>query len=667
MSAHKTLLFSLAGLTLLTGCNPAATTPDSHGQKVSAYTTAANQQLQQQLPLADQQDFNDARRGLIASQQPLRVSAERNPDQSVWDMTQYAFIQGEAPDSVNPSLWRQAKLNNIHGLFEVTPGIYQLRGFDLANMTLIKGDSGWIVIDPLTSRETAANAFRFAMQQLQPRYPQLTGISAVLFTHPHLDHFGGALGIISQQEIDQRHIPVIAPQGFMEEATSENIIAGNAMSRRAMFMYGKNLPRDIWGHVGSGLGKSPAFGEFSILQPNQLVDHTLQEMTIDGVDFRFQYTPESEAPAEFTFYLPQYRAFCGAEVMSRHMHNLYTPRGAKVRDAMKWSAYIEEARRLFADADIYFGSHHWPIWGQENIQTFLKQQRDTYKFIHDQTVRRMNQGMTAGEIAEDLTMPASLATVFSSRGYYGTLKHNARAVYQAYMGWYDGNPAHLDPLPDTARAAGYVDLAGGADALYSKASAAFADGRYRWSAELLNHLVFAQPDNGKARELLARNYDQLGYQAESGPWRDIYLTGAMELRDGKPDSGINLATMKEIFLQTPVSNFFDTLSVRLKAEDAADKDWRIAIRFTDLQQNYLLWIENAVLHYRPLAGNETPATDATLNLTHPLFVSMLTGEAGIKDTLFSDNLSVDGSTLDLIRFFSLFEQPDPAFAIVLPE
>ncbi|WP_296985049.1 alkyl/aryl-sulfatase, partial [Thalassolituus sp. UBA1505] len=406
MSAHKTLLFSLAGLTLLTGCNPAATTPDSHGQKVSAYTTAANQQLQQQLPLADQQDFNDARRGLIASQQPLRVSAERNPDQSVWDMTQYAFIQGEAPDSVNPSLWRQAKLNNIHGLFEVTPGIYQLRGFDLANMTLIKGDSGWIVIDPLTSRETAANAFRFAMQQLQPRYPQLTGISAVLFTHPHLDHFGGALGIISQQEIDQRHIPVIAPQGFMEEATSENIIAGNAMSRRAMFMYGKNLPRDIWGHVGSGLGKSPAFGEFSILQPNQLVDHTLQEMTIDGVDFRFQYTPESEAPAEFTFYLPQYRAFCGAEVMSRHMHNLYTPRGAKVRDAMKWSAYIEEARRLFADADIYFGSHHWPIWGQENIQTFLKQQRDTYKFIHDQTVRRMNQGMTAGEIAEDLKMPA---------------------------------------------------------------------------------------------------------------------------------------------------------------------------------------------------------------------------------------------------------------------
>ena len=667
MSAHKTLLFSLAGLTLLTGCNPAATTPDSHGQKVSAYTTAANQQLQQQLPLADQQDFNDARRGLIASQQPLRVSAERNPDQSVWDMTQYAFIQGEAPDSVNPSLWRQAKLNNIHGLFEVTPGIYQLRGFDLANMTLIKGDSGWIVIDPLTSRETAANAFRFAMQQLQPRYPQLTGISAVLFTHPHLDHFGGALGIISQQEIDQRHIPVIAPQGFMEEATSENIIAGNAMSRRAMFMYGKNLPRDIWGHVGSGLGKSPAFGEFSILQPNQLVDHTLQEMTIDGVDFRFQYTPESEAPAEFTFYLPQYRAFCGAEVMSRHMHNLYPPRGAKVRDAMKWSAYIEEARRLFADADIYFGSHHWPIWGQENIQTFLKQQRDTYKFIHDQTVRRMNQGMTAGEIAEDLKMPASLATVFSSRGYYGTLKHNARAVYQAYMGWYDGNPAHLDPLPDTARAAGYVDLAGGADALYSKASAAFADGRYRWSAELLNHLVFAQPDNGKARELLARNYDQLGYQAESGPWRDIYLTGAMELRDGKPDSGINLATMKEIFLQTPVSNFFDTLSVRLKAEDAADKDWRIAIRFTDLQQNYLLWIENAVLHYRPLAENETPATDATLNLTHPLFVSMLTGEAGIKDTLFSDNLSVDGSTLDLIRFFSLFEQPDPAFAIVLPE
>lgn len=671
MTTHR--IFSpllLGGLLAISGCNSSQNSVVSsadQNQRVSAYTLAANQQVKDSLPLTDQQDFNDARRGLIASPDALTVMSERNPDTTVWNMAAYDFIQGDAPASVNPSLWRQAQLNDLHGLFEVTPGIYQLRGFDLSNMTLIKGNSGWIVIDPLTSRETSAAAFRFAMQQLQPRYPDTQNISAILFTHSHLDHFGGVLGIISQEEIDRQHIPVIAPQGFMEEATSENIIAGNAMSRRAMYMYGKNLPRDAWGHVDSGLGKSPAFGEFGIVSPNQLIDHTLTQTDIDGVTFEFQYAPGSEAPAEFTFYLPDFNAFCGAEVVSHHMHNLYTLRGAKVRDALKWSAYIEQARNLFAGADIYFGSHHWPIWGQERIQTFLKQQRDTYKYIHDQTVRRMNQGMTPGEIAEDLHMPASLEKVFSSRGYYGTLKHNARAVYQAYLGWYDANPAHLDPLPDTERAAGYVALAGGAGALLDKAREAFHQGNYRWAAELLNHLVFAEPGNQQARDLLAGSYEQLGFQAESGPWRDAYLTGAQELRQGTPDTGINLATMKDIFLQTPVENFFDTLAVRLKAEDAEDKHWQIVIRFTDLHQQHLLWLENAVLHHRLLQENDSVEADATLILTHPLFVSMLTGEAGLKDTLFSDQLSVDGSALDLVRFFSLFEKPNPSFAIVLPE
>lgn len=655
---------------LLAACDPASVQISvSDGDRAATVDTIkANRQVASQVDLADQQDFEDARRGLIASPEHLQIPSLTDPTKNVWDMPAYGFVEGDAPDTVNPSLWRQTKLNNIHGLFEVTPGIYQLRGFDLSNMTLIKGESGWIVVDTMTSKETARYAFDFAMQHLAERYPNTTNISAILFTHSHIDHFGGVLGLVSQQEIVEQNIAIIAPSGFMEEATSENVLAGVAMSRRAVYMYGKNLARDEFGHVDSGLGKGPAFGEVSIIEPNQLVSGTPTHLNIDGVEFQFQYTPDSEAPAEFTFYLPQYHAFAGAEVVSRNMHNLYTLRGAKIRDALKWSGYIEQSRNLFASADVYFGSHHWPIWGQERIQTFLKQQRDTYKYIHDQSVRHMNQGMTPGEIAEHITLPASLATVFSNREYYGTVKHNVRAVYQAYLGWYDANPAHLDPLPDPQRATAYVELAGGSEKMLEQAQAAFNQGRYRWAAELLNHLVFAEPSNIAARTLLARTYDQLGYQAESGPWRDVYLTAALELREGTPDSGIEMAALKDLFLQTPLANFFDSMAVRLQAEYAADKNWQIKIHFTDLDESHLLWLENSVLHHR-LLDDTAPLTEkvhATLNLTHPLFIDMLIGEAGAKEMLLSDDLSIDGSKIDLLRFFSLFEKPVANFGIVLP-
>ncbi|WP_339727174.1 alkyl sulfatase dimerization domain-containing protein [uncultured Psychrobacter sp.] len=663
-------LLILCSSMLLAACNSSSPTIDVDDDERAATLTTieANSQIANQLNLTDQQDFEDARRGLIASVASMQISSLSDPTKNVWDMSAYDFITGDAPDTVNPSLWRQAKLNNIQGLFEVTPGIYQLRGFDLSNMTLIKGDSGWIVIDAMTSKETARYAYDFAMKHLATRYPNLTDISAIVFTHSHIDHFGGVLGVVNQQQIDEQGIPVIAPEGFMEEATSENIIAGVAMSRRSSYMYGKDLARSALGHVDTGLGKGPAFGQFSIVEPNLLVSTTPTNLDIDGVKFEFQYTPESEAPAEFTFYLPEYKAFGGAELVSRNMHNLYTLRGAKVRDALKWSGYIEEARNLFGDADIYFASHHWPMWGQDKIQTFLKQQRDTYKFIHDQSVRRMNQGMTPGEIAEEVRLPASLANVFSNRGYYGTVKHNARAVYQSYLGWYDANPAHLDPLPDSQRASAYVKLAGGSDKMLAQAKSAFDDGDYRWSAELLNHLVFSDGRNAEARGLLARTYDQLGYQTESGPWRDVYLTAALELRQGNPDTGINMADMKDMFLQTPVSNFFDTMAVRLKSEDATDKDWQVKINFTDLNESHLLWIENSVLHHR-LLDSRTPLeqeVNATLSLPRPLFVDMLIGEAGIKEMISSDDLSVEGSKIDLIRFLTLFEKPATSFGIVLP-
>jgi alkyl sulfatase BDS1-like metallo-beta-lactamase superfamily hydrolase len=623
----------------------------------TAATMQANRAVLDRLDFSDRRDFEDAQRGLIASDPELRVTGESG--ETVWEPSNYSFIQGEPPGSVNPSLWRQASLNNLHGLFEVSDGLYQLRGYDLSNMTLIEGQTGWIVVDPLTARETATAAIEFAMQHL-PRRP----LSAIIFTHSHIDHFGGVLGLLTAEGVLADNIRIIAPEGFMEEATSENIIAGTAMSRRAMFMYGKTLARTERGHVDSGLGKSPAFGSFGLIEPTKIVDRTPQRMEIDGVEFIFQNAPGSEAPAELTFYLPRFKAFNGAEVTSHNLHNLYTLRGAKVRDALRWSHYIDESIDLFGEAEIYLASHHWPIWGNERIIDFLERQRDLYKYLHDQTVRLFNQGLTPSEIAEELALPEALNAAFDSRGYYGTVKHNARAVYQNYLGWYDGNPANLDPLPPEAAARRYVDAMGGANPVLELAREAFEEGDYRWVAELLNHLVFAEPGNADAKRLLAASYDQLGYQAESGPWRDVYLTAAFELRHGPPEQGLNVAAMEDVLARTPVSRFFDSMATRLDGPEAEGVDLSVIIEFTDLGERYRLNIERAVLHHRPAAPDSQ--ADATLRLTHGLFVQMLIGKAGLKETLFSDDLEVEGSVLDLVRFFSLFEKPEGRFNIVTP-
>ncbi len=450
----------------------------------------------------------------------------------------------------------------------------------------------------------------------------------------------------------------------MEEATSENVIAGTAMSRRALYMYGSQLPRSERGHVGSGLGKEPALGTVGILEPTEIIDHTPQPVTIDGVQFIFQFVPGSEAPTELTFYLPQQKTFCGAEIVSHNLHNLYTLRGAKVRDALKWSNYIDESINLFGDAEIYFGSHHWPMWGQQRIVEFLKKQRDIYKYIHDQTVRLANSGMTPDEIAEAIDYPESLRTTFSNRGYYGTLRHNAKAVYQFYFGWYDGNPAHLNPLPPVETAKHYIEYMGGAENVLKQAQASFAKGEYRWVAEVLNQLVFAEPANSQAKALLARTYDQLGYQSESGPWRDEYLTGAYELRQGKPTRTMGLATALGLLKQIPLSRLFDSMAVRLNGPKAEGKQITINLEFTDINENYVLWLENAVLHHRRSAPD--PKANATVKLTHDLYLKMAIGQLGIKDLLLSEDIHYLGSKLDLIRFFSLFDQPKADFNIVVP-
>lgn len=660
------LVIILCVAMLLSACGQQPQVPAGPGADAQGFTaptsetTRANNAVQQALDLDDRAAFKAARRGLIATPDNLTVPVMGKDEALAWNRPAYDFIQGPAPASVNPSLWRHAKLNNIHGLFKVTDRVYQLRGFDLANMTLIAGDTGWIVVDPLTTAETARAAFNFAQKTLgEPP------IKAVLFTHSHVDHFGGINGILTTKQAAVADVRVIAPTHFVAEATSENLLAGPAMGRRSAYMFGSALPRDARGHVDSGLGKAPARGHVGILLPTETIDHTGQTLTIDGVKFVFQLVSGSEAPAEFTFYLPQFKAWCAADLVAHTLENLYTLRGAKVRDALQWSHYIDQAITLFGhQVQVAFGSHTWPVWGQENIVHYLEVQRDTYKYIHDQTLRLANNGYTPTEIAARITLPDSLRQGFANRDYYGTVIQNSRAVYQFYFGWYDGNPAHLNPLPPVPASRHYVAYMGGAEKLLAKARQSFDAGEYRWVAEVLNHLIMAQPDNVDARALLARTYDQLGYQTESGPWRDEYLTAAYELRHGPQGSAINKAHMSNFLAHVPIARLFDAMAVHLNGPEAAGRKLTINFQFTDLQQNYVVTIKNGVLHHHREAPD--PHADTTVHLTRDFLLRLLTKQAGLKEMIFSDQFNVDGSRIKLLRFFSLMQNPRPDFAIVLP-
>ncbi|MDA8735391.1 MBL fold metallo-hydrolase [Porticoccaceae bacterium] len=650
-------LFAIFALT--TGCDQPKNSivTDSAHTGASEFTIASNKTFADNLDLDNQQDFKDARHGMIA-EAPNTALISKSGVQ-VWDAGAYDFIQGEAPDTVNPSLWRQAKLNNIRGLFKVDEGIYQLRGFDLANTSLIKGDTGWILVDPLTTMETTEAAMAFAEQHLGDI--KLTG---VIFTHSHIDHFGGVLSLINSQQAADNNVPIIAPAGFMEESTSENIIAGPAMTRRGVYMFGNSLPRSAEGHVDAGLGKQVIYGSTSILQPTLVIDQPEMALSIDGVEFEFYNMPGSEAPAELTFYLPEHKAFCGAEVLSHVMHNVLTLRGAKVRDALLWSDYIGQSIDRLDQVEVFFNSHHWPTWGHDRIITQMEQQQDMYKFTHDQTVRLANLGYTPSEIAERLRLPKSLAGNFHLRGYYGTLSHNSKAVYQHYFGWYQGNPAQLNPLPPEQSSVRYVEFMGGAEAILHKASESMQRGEYRWVAEVLNHLVFAQPDNDAALQMLAYAYRQLGYQAESGPWRDIYLSGALELQSESREQFYDPGLARAFVQQVPLMQFMKALSVRLDAEKAEAELLVINVLFTDQQQNFVLTVRNSVLHYQqlPAANN----ADASIALTKNLFVDLLLGQVGIQQLLTTDELQVDGSVLKLLKFFSLLGESNDNFNIVTP-
>ncbi len=596
---------------------------------------------------------------MIASDPDLRIKAPNNvPEEFSWNQTEYDFIKGDAPNSVNPSLWRQAKLNAIHGLFKVTDGIYQLRGYDISNMTVIEGNTGWILVDPGASKESTSRGLAFARKHLGDK-----PVTGIIFTHSHLDHFGGALGVITPEEIKKNNVQIIASEGFMAESTSENILAGPTMARRGSWMFGRNLPRSERGHVDSGIGKALSYGTLGILQPNIIIDQTPQLMKVDGVDFVFHNAPGSEAPAELMFYLPKQNAFCGAEVVSRNLHNLYTLRGAMVRDALSWSAYIDKARMDFADADIYFASHHWPIWGQDKIQVFLKNQSDVYKYIHDQTLRMAHSGATPLEIADQIKMPEALRKDFSTRDYYGTARHNSRAVYTYYYGYYDMNPANLNPLPPSDAGKFFVEFMGGSDAILAKAKIRFEQGEYRGVAQVLNHLVFAESNNMKARSLLAKAYDQMGYQSESGPWRDVYLSGAYELRHGHPENGIDPSVAKDLFMHIPLESYFEGLSVRLDGEAADGEEITLNFTFTDLNETFVVKVENGVLHHHK--GEPDPHADATIKLTHETYVRMALQMIKPLEAIASGKMEVD-SLLALRKFKGMTIQPDYTFDIAMP-
>ena len=477
---------------------------------------------------SDQQDYVFASQGFIATRKdPLIKAAD---GRVVWNLAAYDFLQGPPASTVNPSLWRQSQLLAKHGLFKVADGIWQVRGFDISNVTFIAGKTGWIVIDPLTSTEVAKAAYDLVTENLGAR-----PIVALIYTHSHSDHFGGARGIVNQADVDSGKVQIIAPSGFLEHAVSENVIAGNAMGRRATYQFGYFLPKGVTGQVSSGIGMAISPGTRSLIPPTVSITETGQEKLIDGVRVQFQLTPGTEAPSEMNIYLPELHALCMAENANASMHNVLTPRGALVRDAKEWAAYLSQSIRLYGDkSDVMFTSHTWPRFGQATINDFLTKHRDAYKYLHDQTVRMMNAGLTGPEIANRIKLPASLGNEWFNRGYYGTMSFNSRAVYQRYMGWYDANPVNLAPLEPVDEAQRYVAMMGGKKKVLAAATKAFKTADYPWTSVLLNKLIYADATNADAKALLAQTYDQLGYAAESAIWRNMYLSAATELRVARP-------------------------------------------------------------------------------------------------------------------------------------
>ncbi|MBB3601365.1 alkyl sulfatase BDS1-like metallo-beta-lactamase superfamily hydrolase [Mycolicibacterium sp. BK556] len=619
----------------------------------SAVIEAAHAEHLTSLPFEDTADFADADRGFIGALTPCVVKAADG--RVVWDNDAYGFLAGDAPTSVHPSLWRQSTLAAKQGLYEVVEGIYQVRGLDLSNISFIEGDTGIIVIDPLVSTETAAAALALYRAHRGDR-----PVVAVIYTHSHVDHFGGVLGVTTQADVDAGKVAILAPEGFTEHAVQENVYAGTAMARRAGYMYGAVLERGPQGQVGCGLGQTPSTGEVAIIVPTIDITTTGEKHTIDGIEIEFQMAPGTEAPAEMHFYFPKFRALCMAENATHNLHNLLTLRGALVRDPHGWAGYLTEAIDTFADrADVVFASHHWPTWGQDNIVQFLSLQRDLYAYLHDQTLRQLNQGFTGIEIAEGFQMPPALHKAWHAHGYYGSVSHNVKAVYQRYMGWFDGNPARLWAHPPEAIGPRYVEAMGGIDRVVELARTATESGDYRWAVTLLDHAIFTDENHAGARELYADTLEQMAYGAECATWRNFFLSGSTELRDGNFGTPTQVSPTTLLAQLTP-EQMFDVLAISVNGPRAWDLDIALDVTFADLGTNYRLTLRNGVLVYRQCPADESTAT-ATIGLVTKL--RLLAAAAG---DFTSPGLETSGDPQALQSLLGALDQPDPSFNIITP-
>ena len=605
------------------------------------------------LPFDDTADFDDADRGFLGALEPCVITAADG--RVVWDNDVYDFLGGAAPASVHPSLWRQSELCAKQGLYEVVEGIYQVRGLDLSNITFVEGDTGVIVIDPLVCTETAAAALGLYRKHRGER-----PVSAVIYTHSHVDHFGGVLGVTTQADVDAGTVAVLAPEGFIGHAVQENVYAGTAMTRRAAYMYGTALDRGPQGQVGCGLGQSPSTGEVAIIVPTVDITTTGETHTIDGVEIEFQMAPGTEAPAEMHFYFPRFRALCMAENATHNLHNLLTLRGALVRDPHAWSGYLTEAIDSFADrTDVVFASHHWPTWGRERIVEYLSLQRDLYAYLHDQTLRQLNQGYTGIEIAESFAMPPALERAWHTHGYYGSVNHNVKAVYQRYMGWFDGNPGRLWPHPPEQSGPRYVAAMGGIDRVVQLAREAFDVGDFRWAATLLDHAIFTDENHEDARELYADTLEQLAYGAECATWRNFFLSGATELRDGNFGTPVSTQAPTMLSQLTP-EQLFDILAISVNGPRAWDLDLALDVSFADRDATYRVTLRNGVLVYR-----RRPAEPETASATVTLATTMRLIAAAAGD-LSSPGLEVGGDPGAVQALMAVLDSPNPAFNIITP-
>ena len=619
--------------------------------QVSDATRASNAAFSQTLPWGDREDEDFATRGFVSAYDQPQI---RTADGSrvVWDFTAYDFLRGAAPDTVNPSLWRHAQLLARAGLFRVTDRVYQIRGFDVSNMTIVVGDTGLIIIDPLSSAETAAAGLALARRTLGDK-----PVVAVIYTHSHIDHFGGVRGVVP----NPAGVEIIAPDHFMEHAVTENVIAGNAMSRRAQYQFGAGLPPGPEGQMTSGIGLAVSNGTFTLIPPTRTITHTGETLTIDGVRIEFQLTPDTEAPSEMNFLFPDFGVLLIAENATASMHNILTPRGALVRDAKAWADYLTEVLRLYGDrTQVMVNSHAWPRFGGDRVRDFLTSHRDAYKYLHDQTVRLMNAGYTDREIAEQVRLPASLSARWFNHGYYGTMMHNSRAVYQRYMGWYDANPTNLNPLPPAEEGVRFVRAMGGEDRVLAEGQRAFDEGDYRWAARVLNNLVFANPQNTAARQLLARTHRQMAYQAESAIWRNMYLTAARELEQGPPQRGPQTQSA-DLIGATPTSYILDLLAVRLNPERLGDRHYAFNLVFPERNERFAVTIRNGVLVYE----RDQTVDGPTVTSPRAAFLQAMATQSMARAVL-SGQIRIQGSRRSLEGLGEVFDNPDPNFPIVTP-